>query len=242
MVNREELIAYLLHEMREPERLDFAARWFVEPELNEELCIAEAELFDSYVRGELPRHQRTQVERYLLNTEDQRRKLEFAAALRGAFPLRQRRWISWWALAAAAVIAILAGATLWMAVRNRELGREVARLQQNAQPEGAGIYSASMVAGGLRGGAGERSIVVPRDARILRLDLDLSEVEKRGPYAATLSTSGRRIWREEPVAPQAQASLVTVWIPADILPSGHYTLILEAGSAAAAYYNLAITR
>jgi hypothetical protein len=247
MVNREELIAYLLHQMPEPDRLDFAARWFAEPEIEEQLYIAEAELFDSYVRGELARGERGQVERYLLNTDAQRRKLEFAAALRGvlpAVPVPSRRAIPWLTLATAAILVVLVAVAIGIEVQNQRLRNEVASVRQSARPLSGGVYTASLVAGGLRGGASERSIVLPGNARMLRLDLDLSEAERAPSYSATLTVSGRTVWREEPLTPQSQAQVlfVSVWIPSDVLAAGHYTVLLEANGAPAASYTFAISK
>jgi len=244
MVNRDDLIAYLLHRIPEPERLDFAEKWFGDPDLDEQVRTAEAELLDSYVRGELPRRERAQVERYLLNSDPQRRKLAFAAALRGVLPAPRRRTIPWLMLAAAAVFVILTAVAVGIETQNRHLRSQVANLEQSARPLAGGVYSMSLIAGGLRGGAAERSITLPGDLRVLRLNLDLSEAERAQSYSATLSMSGRRIWHEEPLSPQTQAqvSFVSAWIPADVLASGHYTLLLEANGAPAASYSLVIVK
>ena len=51
MVNRDPVIAYLLHEMAEDEREAFGERWFVEPKLREDLQLAEADLNPIFVRA-----------------------------------------------------------------------------------------------------------------------------------------------------------------------------------------------
>ncbi len=51
MVNRDQLIAYLLHQMAEDEREAFSERCFLEPGLREDLQMAEADLLDAYARG-----------------------------------------------------------------------------------------------------------------------------------------------------------------------------------------------
>ena len=245
MVNRDNLVAYLLHQMPEPERLDFAERWFADSDLTEQLNITEVELMDAYVRGELPRKQRAEVERFLLNSDEQRRKLEFTAALHGVLPAPRRRTpFPWMAVCAAAIVVGLIGLTLWSARQNRELQREITRLEENAQPLPGGVYSASLISSGARGSSSARSIVLPADARMVRLDLELVEGESRASYAATLSSSGRRVWREEPLHPSTQngASLVAMWIPANVLDSGNYTLVLETDGQPVVYYSLAIVR
>jgi hypothetical protein len=86
MVDRGQLIRYLLHQMPEEERAALAEQWFTAPEFHEELEQTEAELLDAYVRGELAVEERRQVEAYLLGSESQRSKLVFARALRVALP------------------------------------------------------------------------------------------------------------------------------------------------------------
>jgi hypothetical protein len=244
MVNRDDLIAYLLHEMPDDQRLDFAEQWFTNPGLSEQLSMAEAELFDSYVRNELRARQRALFERYLLKGDSDHRKLGFAAALRGVFPPRQRRRVPWLAMTAAALLVALGGGMLRFGLENRALHRQIAALHENAQPAEGGVYSASLVAGELRGAAVARSVALPPNARMLRLDLDLSDVEKHEAYAATLYGSGGRMWREEPVRSESrgQVSFATVWIPADILAPGKYRVTLEFDGNPLVDYQVNIAR
>ena len=86
-MNKDDAIAYLLNEMPEAKRAEFVERWFTEPELYERLRMAEAALVDDHVRGRLSRVRRHQVERFLLGSDVQLRKLEFAETLRAAVPL-----------------------------------------------------------------------------------------------------------------------------------------------------------
>jgi hypothetical protein len=242
MVNRDSLIDYLLHEMPESERLDFAERWFPDPDLSQQLETAEAELFDAYVRGELPRRQRKRVERYLLDSDVQGRKLAFAAALHGVLPSR-RRSVPWLWVAAAAMFAILAGMASWTVRQNLEMRQQIAKLEQVARPIAGGVYTASL-ASSLRGSSAGSPLVLPKDADMLRLDLEVAEAESHQAYAVTLSASGRVVWREEPLAAKAggPASFVRFWIPARVLGPGTYTVALESGGSPVAYFSLRIIR
>lgn len=244
MVNRNDLIAYLLHEMPEAERLDFAEQWFTDADLNSQLLLAEAELLDAYVRGQLSGNQRTRVQRYLLNSPEQDKKLQFAAALHGLLPSRRAPRFHWAAICAAAVFLILVGSIVWMAQQNRALRSEIANLPQTARPASGGIYSASLLAGGLRGLSTQRAISLPQSARILRLELELSEEDRHARFSATLSVSGRSVWQEEPLRleTRGQAFFTTVWIPAETLQSGKYTLLLRADGNPVAYYNFTLIR
>ena len=86
MVNRDQVIAYLLHQMAEDEREVFSERCFVEPGLREDLQMAEADLLDAYARGKAKGEDRKQIERWLLGSSVQRQKLDFAQALATVLP------------------------------------------------------------------------------------------------------------------------------------------------------------
>jgi hypothetical protein len=147
-------------------------------------------------------------------------------------------------LCAAAIFVVLVGVVFWIERENRELRSEIASREQNARPIAGGVYSASLISSGLRGGSAVPSVVLPNDARILQLDLELGEAERRARYSATLFLAGRRVWQEEPLRPdtRAQALLVSMWIPADVLAPGNYTLALESGGNPVFYYSLKIVR
>jgi hypothetical protein len=240
MIDRDALIDYLLHRMPESERLDFAERWFPDPDLAQQLEIAEAELMDAYVRAELPRSQRDLLERYLLTSDAQRRKLAFAAALHGILPRPKRQQIPWAAACAAAAIILLAGSAVWFIRQNQELRSEITKRERDVRPVAGGVYSASLVSN-VRGAAGGAAVVLPKDASMLRLDLDVSQERDHQSYSATLSNSGKIVWKEEPLS-LGPGSFVTMWIPASVLSSGKYTVALETQGNPIAYYALSLTR
>jgi hypothetical protein len=251
MVSKDTLIDYLLHRMPERERLDFAEKWFSDTDFREQLETAEAELLDAYVRADLPRKQREGVERYLLNSDGQRRKLKFAAALHAALPARSRPRISWVAVCAAAVILVallVTGGGLFSVTRkNQDLRTELARLRlarsnHDAQPVAAGVYSMPLISS-LRESVSPIPLVLPKDTLMVRLDLELGDGEDRDPYLASLSLSGVAVWKEEPLRKEtgAGASLVSFWIPAHLLRPGNYTVALQSAGAPIAYYTLVVS-
>ena len=235
MVNRDTLIDYLLHDMPEPERLDFAERWFSDRDLSQQLETAEAELLDAYVRGELPRPRRERVDRYLLTSYAQRRKLAFAAALHGVLPVRRRRQIPWMAICAAALLVLLTGVEM----QNRGLRGDIAKLRQDVHPLPGGTYSASL--GSSLRGSQAATVSLPKEATMLRLDLDSGEEHEAfsATLSATLSNRGRTVWQEQPLS--AHNGVVTMWIPTQILDSGNYTVAVASGGKPVAYYPLRIT-
>jgi hypothetical protein len=235
-VTKDEMIAYLLHEMPEKERAAFAERWFTEPDLYEHLQMVEAELLDDCVRGKVSRGQRRKIEQYLLSSELQRQKIAFAAALASAF---QRPRVSrgpWLAFVAALLVVSLAG-VLWLGMQNRRLQTEVAQLQRVSQPVPGvgstdGIYSIALPGNTLRGAPAENSVRLPKGVALLRMELELPPASANSVYSATLLSGTQAVWNEGPLHPEGRgaASIATIWLPteAGILGPGDHTLRLEA--------------
>jgi hypothetical protein len=243
MVNRDQVIAYLLHEMPETERAAFAEQWFSEPELYESVRMAEAALLDDYVRHRVSRRQRRRIERYLLASDVQRRKLAFAAALQAALP-QPRRWRAPWVAIAAAVLVALAGASIWLGVENRNLRQEAARRERAVQPEPGAVYTVGLPADTLRGASAETTVRLPAGVSMLRLELELRPPDQQNVYTATVSAGGRTLWSEGPLRVEARgtALLAPVWIPAGVLSTGEHTVQLETSGSPVAYYRFTVVR
>jgi hypothetical protein len=249
MVNRDQLIAYLLHQMAEDERQTFSERWFVEPELRDELRRAEADLLDAYTRGEVSRERHMQIERYLLASSSQRQKLKFAQALATALPSARPRKIHWATLGAVAAGLVLVAALSMVMARNRRLENELAHLQsqalsqeQPAPPQG-GVYAIFLPAGALRSRAGIR-LTLPTGVDVLHLELGLEPEQDREFDSAVVSVSGRIVFRQQPVSLEGTASVtrVSLWIPSKLLAPGNYTIRLESSGTPVAYYSFTVLR
>lgn len=246
MVNREQLIAYLLHQMPESDRDTMAERWFTEPDVREVLRAVEAELLDGYARGTIAPEQRKQVEQWLLASPEQREKLDFARALATTFPNASHRRAPWTALAAAAAVILLA-ALAFLTVRNRQLEAAIAALRSQSravqvEPFSGGVYAVYFPGGALRSGAGN-SLRVPRGAAVVHLQLGLEE--SRRPFdAAVVSVAGHDLWRQQPVMVEGtgEAARASLWIPAALLMTGDYTVKLESGSSPATYFTFRVER
>ena len=78
-MNRDDLIAYLLHKLPESERDAFEDRWVEDPSLYQQLRDAEAELLDAYAKNSLSPADRERVAKYLLDSSVQRGKLLFCS-------------------------------------------------------------------------------------------------------------------------------------------------------------------
>src|ERR1700683_4797957 len=120
MVNRDQVIAYLLHQMAEGASEGFSERCFVEPGLREDLQMAEADLLDAYARGKAKGDERKQIERWLLGSSVQQQKLDFAQALATVLPDAAPRRIPWGLLGAVAAGLILLASLALSIVHNRQ--------------------------------------------------------------------------------------------------------------------------
>jgi hypothetical protein len=247
MVNRDQLIAYLLHQMADEEREAFSERWFVEPDVCEDLRMTEADLLDAYARGKISSEQRKQIERCLLASSTQRQKLDFAKALATALPGARPRRIPWPMLGAAAAALVLFASLALLIVRNRNLESELASLelqtrsQSQAQPLPGAIYALALPADTLRSAAGI-SLSLPKGVDVLHLELGLDPGQQRDFDTAVVSISGRVVWRQQPVSVEGAtpAMQVSLWIPARLLGPGSYTVRLESKGTPVSYYSFTL--
>jgi hypothetical protein len=235
MASRDQVIAYLLHEMPEDEREAFSERCFVEPELREDLQMTEADLLDAYARGKVKGEQRKQIERWLLGSSVQGQKLDFAQALATVLPDAAPRRIRWGLLSAvAAGVVLVAGLGLSIA-HNQQLESELARVEAQARPLPGGAFAILLPADTLRSGAGI-SVSVPQGADVVHLELGLDAGQQRDFDSAVVSVSGRVVWRQQPVI------AASLWIPAKLLGPGNYTVRLDSNGTPAAYYSFTVLR
>jgi hypothetical protein len=240
MVNRDQVIAYLLHDMPEDEREAFGERWFTDPELGEDLRMTEADLLDAYARGKVSAEQRKKIERWLLGSSTQRQKLDFAQALAKVVPDTAPRRIPWALLGAVAAGLILVASLALSILHNRQLESELARVETEgrsapARPLPGTAFAIFLPADTLRSGAGI-SVSLPPGADVVHLQLGLETGQQRDFDSAVVSVSGRVVWRQQPV------SAASLWIPAKLLRPGNYTVRLDSDGTPVAYYSFTVLR
>jgi hypothetical protein len=241
MVNRDQVIAYLLHDMPEDEREAFGERWFTDPELGEDLRMTEADLLDAYARGKVSTEQRKKIERWLLGSSTQRQKLDFAQALAKVVPDTAPRQIPWALLGAVAAGLILVASLALSILHNRQLESELARVETEgrslapAPPLPGTAFAIFLPADTLRSGAGI-SVSLPQGADVVHLQLGLETGQQRDFDSAVVSVSGRVVWRQQPV------SAASLWIPAKLLRPGNYTVRLDSDGTPVAYYSFTVLR
>ena len=209
-----------------------------DPDLHRQLRSVEAELLDAYVRGDVSATDRMSIESFLLTSDAQRRKLEFAQALQAAvstpFPNPRR----WGMPAAVAASFILAAAALWMGWENLALRRELSSRNADTHAPSGGLYSALLRPDTTRGVSEPKLIQPPSEAEVIRLELELDAGDENQNDAAELSLAGNRIWAEEPIhsEPRGSRFIAPVWISTHGLKPGQYQIKLSVGSKAIEYY------
>jgi hypothetical protein len=237
-VNRDELIAYLLHQMPEEQRLALEDRWMEDPDLHQQLRSVEADLLDAYVRGAVSSSDKMSIESFLLTSDSQRLKLEFARALQAAVSTPRPSARPWGILAALAASLVLGATALWMGWQNLTLRRELSSRNVETRAPSGGLFSALLRPDTTRGTSEPKLIQPPSGTEVVRFELELDPGDENQNYVVGLYFSGNRIWAEEPIhsEPRGSRFIVPVWISTHGLKPGQYQIKLSAGSKAIEYY------
>jgi hypothetical protein len=251
-MNRENMIAYLLHKGSEAELDAFEDLWISDDEIYAELQEVEAELLDAYAKGAVAAQDRERIEKYLLVSPQQHRKLLFARMLTKALPDGRRSRPAPWLAAAAALIVMLAGAAVWLAIQNASLRRELAGRPAstpaaqstpiNAEP----VYVAEISSDTAKRSASNLTEVRPPVGfQVLRLDLQVDPEDAALNLSATVRQNGRSVWQEQPVRAERRpyGFAAPVWVPAAQLGPGDYEIELSsAGRPVNAFIFKLVTR
>jgi hypothetical protein len=224
--------------MPEEQRVALEDRWMEDPDLHQQLRGVEAELLDAYVRGRVSASERTSIESFLLTSDSQRRKLEFARALQTAVLTPRPSARPWSMLAAVAASLVLGAGIWWMGWQNLALRRELSSRSVETRASSGGLSSALLRPDTTRGASEPKLIQTPSGTEIIRLELELDTGDENQSYAAELSSGGNRVWAEEPIrsAPRGSRFIVPVWIPTRELKPGQYQIKLSVAGKAIDYY------
>jgi len=224
--------------MPEEQRAALEDRWIEDPDLHQQLRSVEAELLDAYVRGDVSVSDRTSIESFLLTSDSQRRKLEFAQALRTAVSPPHKRARPWGMLAAVAASLVLGAAALWMGWQNLALRRELSSRNVETRAPAGSLYSALLRPDTTRGALEPKFIQPPSGTGVMRLELELDQGDENQSYAVELSLTGNRVWEEEPIhsEPRGSRFVVPVWISTRELKQGQYQIKLSVGGKVIEYY------
>lgn len=243
---------FCLGELPAEERALLEERLFLEDGVNEEFQAACDELILSYLTGALRGEPRKQFESFFLATPLRRERVEFVRRLlvEGRRPARQAARQRWWLAVAASVVAA-GGLTLALHLRaNARRGQPIAHSSQPTlapddrppavkRPVVALLLPADPQA--------PVALTVYADARSVRLEVPVAEAPS---YSATIrSAAGDDVWRSGELDPPGSGARLALAIPADVLPAGDYSLLVEGeslrgqlGVASALRYSLRVRR
>jgi hypothetical protein len=223
------LRSYLLGTIAPEVRDDVERRLFSDDRIFwEQICLAEDELVDDYVNGDLDAEERTRFERCFLTTPERREKLSFSRALKAYAenrrseqkhawwePIVRPLFVPSWAAAAAAILLVLLPGLTWQLASKSTSGNEV---------------SAWLSPGLVRSvGTTLERVHVPPGATIVRLRLERDDSGYPG-YRATLHlATGEEIWSLNNVSSttiDGREAIVLI-VPAELLSDADYYVRLQ---------------
>lgn len=186
------------------------------------LCLAEDELIDDYVRGELDGEAAGAFEQHFLCTGERRDKLTFARALdeyvEGRQAPRQGFWqrlrvpvaVPSWAMAAAAVLLVALSGVVWQVAGIQTRPAEIA---------------VQLSPGVVRDVSGQLARVsIPEGAVLVRLNLDVGIAEDEIYRASLYRVTEDEIWSQGNLESTTTDGnrVVTLTLPAELLPPDDY--------------------
>jgi hypothetical protein len=218
---------YLLGGLTSEAREGVEARLFSDDAIFwEHLCLVEDELIDDYVANELEPEDHASFERGFLCTEERRRKVEFAQALKAHLEtnasngLKVRTSIPGqvlrpaWAIAAAMVLLVVP-AVVWQVAVERSRQQEVS------------VWLSSKL---MRSASGELTRVqVPQGTKLVRFHLEL-ETNEYPTYRATLhEAAGTELWSQRNLAAATidGRTGVSLTLPSELLAAGDYYINVD---------------
>ena len=223
------LRSYLLGTIAPEVRDDVERRLFSDDRIFwEQICLAEDELIDDYVNGDLDVEEKTHFERCFLTTPERREKLSFSRALKAHVENRRSEqkqpwwklilrplFVPSWAVAAAAVLIVVLPGLMYQLVSRSTPGNEV---------------SAWLSPGLVRSvGTALERVRVPAGATIVRLHLERDDSGYPG-YRATLHlATGEEIWSLNNVSSttiDGREAIVLI-VPAELLSDADYYVRLR---------------
>lgn len=211
-----QLREYLLGGLTPEERVQIEDRIFEDDDFADFVRESEADLLDGFTTG-------------TLNEADRRRFAALASSPAWAAKLEVSQWIArqsarapvgrtarttpWWlGWAAALAAATFAG---WMA-------RENGRLRALPDQPAASLVASISMAVGTQRDSSDRTFAIPASSEVLRVEVP----GESGYQDYVLSVEGPGVSFSVPA--QLRAETVVGWIPAAMLPSGHYDFLLKA--------------
>jgi anti-sigma factor RsiW len=252
----EVLIRYLLGELTEAERDHVEESYFANEKVNERLMMLEDAMLDAYVRGQLPLDVRDRCSRLAQASTEQRRRVEFAEALRRMVAQQvsspgRRTWRDvvrefWFqrparqlALAAAGVVAIIAGSLIYYektwrthppAQQSATTSPQPAIKHLAPTPQPAIPVLAFTLSPLERSGGKENRVAIPAGTYTIRLRLDLEDCGAQALRATIRTAEGAAVARLDGLRPQSIGSgacAVFLSLPSGRLRGNAYSVRLN---------------
>lgn len=242
---------YLLGTLPQEQAEEFEQRRLVDGELYQELLIAEDELVDEFLSGEMPASEQERVEAHFLRSPERQEQVRFARTLKRyvtenqpqpkgekktsaqstpveVLPAQKRTFFS--ALfprnpalgfSLACALVLLIVGGLWLT--NRILNRPGA-------PQT--VWAIELTPGLTRGDQGTTTFSVPANVDTVRLQLDLTDNQYQSYEAEVLDINGRSVAASRDLKAQAANGrpVVLVDVKRELLTSGDYRVKLGGRS------------
>ncbi|MEK6334323.1 MAG: hypothetical protein AABM67_05185 [Acidobacteriota bacterium] len=231
--SNEEIRRFLLGTLSPEEAAEFEERLLGDSELYEELSVAEDELIDQFLSGEMPAFERERMETHFLRTPERMKQLSFARTLRNyvsanklegpARELKPEKKPSFWStifsknpglaysLAVALLLVLVGG--VWFTGR---------LLNRPTQPQT--VWAIELTPGLQRDDAEIKSFSIPATVDTIRLELDLAEDQYPAYQAEVQDIEGRSVTSSKNLKAQTAnaRSIVAVDVKAALLEHGDY--------------------
>jgi len=244
---------YLLGKLAQEQAVELEERLLIDGELYEELLIAEDELIDQFLSGEMPDAERETVEKHFLRAPGRQEQLLFARTLKqyvstnGPQTVKnpgaqqktvdeRRSWLSRLfprnpvfasSLAGALVLIIVGG--IWLANRIR-----------NRTNEPQAVWAIELTPGLQRDEGGVKNFAIPANIDAVRLLLDLPEGQYQSYEAIVLDVDGRSVTTRKNLKAQSANGhqIVLLDVEAALLSPSDYRVKLSGLSASGSLESL----
>jgi hypothetical protein len=246
----ENIRPYLLGLIQQNDQPQIEERLLVDNEFYEELLIAEDELIDEYLAGDLSLLERRNFEEHFLQTPEREQKVRFGRALKKYTADKARQKVltrQWWSYPAAFLssrnaVASLALATaalvfvvgVWLAAKNPAQ-------QTPAGPATASIVTAVLIPGASREGGEITRISIPAGTDTIQLRLALPPGDYEKYRAAILTSQGTSVWTGTNLQPEqlVEGKFIVLKLPADIFRRDDYQVKLSGQLANSSFEDAA---
>jgi len=253
METQQAIRQYLLGILAQEQAVELEERLLIDSELYEELLIAEDELVDQFLSGELPDAERETVEKHFLRAPGRQEQLLFARTLKKYVSTNEpqavknpgaqqktaderRSWLSRlfprypalaFSLAGALVLIIIGG--IWLANRI-----------SNRRNESQAVWAIELTPGLQRDEGGIKNFAIPANIDAVRLQLDLPEGQYQSYEAIILDVDGRSVTTRKNLKAQSANGhqIVLLDVEAALLTPGDYRVKLSGLSTSGSLESL----